>query len=100
MAKNQEFLIFFIAFSFTAEKRMLMELWLQRLNTDFCTKRANGRASLASPLKLFKYSKNSISEDQRLSIVFSAATTYFFSSKTDFFRIDVVQRSSVVLHFW
>ena len=85
MAKNQEILIFYFALSFTAEKRMLMELWLQRLNTAFFTKRTEERASFASPVKLVKTSKNSISGAQILSIVFSVATTYFPHRRLVFF---------------
>ena len=84
MAKSLDYLIFYFAFSFTAEKRMLMELWLQRLHTDFFTKKTEGRASLASPVKLFKTSVNSISEAQRLSKVFSVDKTYFFIKDLSF----------------
>ena len=85
MAKNQEILSFYFALSFTAEKRILMELWLQRLNTAFFTKRTEECASFASPVELVKTSKNSISGAQILSIVFSVATNYFPHRRLVFF---------------
>ena len=99
MAKNQEILVFYLAFSFTAEKRILMELWLQWLNTDFFRKETEGRASLASHVKLLKTSMNSISEAQSLSKLFSVDTTQFFHHRLVYSRIDVVHRSFVVLYF-
>ena len=77
-----------------------MELWLQWLNMDFFTKKTEGRASFASPVKLLKTSKNSISEAQSLSKLFSVDTTHFFHQRLVYFRIDVVHRNFVVLHFW
>ena len=100
MAKNQEILIFYFALSFIAEKRMLMDFWLERLNTAFFTKRTEKCASFASPVKLLKTSKNKIPGAQILPIVFSVATTYFLHRRLVFFKIDVVHRSSVVLEFW
>ena len=67
---------------------------------DFFTKKTEGRASFASPVKLLKTSKNSISEAQSLSKLFSVDTTHFYHQRLVYFRIDVVHRNFVVLHFW
>ena len=47
MAKHQEVLIFYFAFAFTAKKRTLVEVFLQRRNSLLLSKRTLGHASLA-----------------------------------------------------
>ena len=100
MAKNQEFLVFYLAFSFTAEKKMLMELWLQWLNMDFFTKKNRGPRLTCKSSEIAQNFEEQYFRGSKTFKSFLGSHNLFLSSTTDFFRTDVVQRSSVVLHFW